>query len=398
MKFNNERVLLRVDFNVPISKGVINDDTRIRAALPTIKMVLDEGGSLVIMSHLGRPLKKKNDDGSINVEKFSLRPVATYLKDKFNLNVSFCEETIGEKATAAANALKAGEILVVENTRFHEGEGKGDETFAKELSKLGTFYMNDAFGTAHRAHASTAIVAQYFDKDKKSFGLLMNSEIENATKLLNAPEKPFTAILGGAKVSDKIQLIEKLLDSCDHILIGGGMSYTFAKAQGGNIGNSICEDELMPMTLDVLEKAKAKGVTIHLPEDSVIADDFSPTANIKTVDKGNIPAGWEGLDIGPKTIEKFSKVIKESKTISWNGPQGVFEFEAFAKGTNAIAQAVADATQQNGAYSLIGGGDSVSAINKSGLADQVSFISTGGGAMLTFLEGKTLPGVKAIVG
>ena len=394
--FQNKKVLIRVDFNVPLNaNGIITDDTRIRKALPTINHVLNNGGSVILMSHLGRPLKKLNKEGNIDVEKFTLWNVAPRLAELLGKTVGFVKNTIGEEVQMHADALLPGEVLLLENTRFYKEETKGDKDFAKSLAGLADIYINDAFGTAHRAHASTTTVAEYFSKDSKAFGSLMEAEITNAEKVLNSPEKPFVAILGGAKVSDKIQLIEKLLDSCDDIIIGGGMSYTFAKAAGGSVGGSLCEDDFMPLALEVKKKAAEKGVNIHLPIDNVIADDFSNGANQKIVDAGNIPEGWEGLDIGPKSIEQFAKVVKKAKTIIWNGPLGVFEFENFAKGTNAIAQMVADATE-DGAYSLIGGGDSVSAINKAGLADKVSFVSTGGGAMLEFLEGKELPGIKAI--
>lgn len=394
--FQNKKVLIRVDFNVPLNaNGIITDDTRIRKALPTINHVLKNGGSVILMSHLGRPLKKLNKEGNIDVEKFTLWNVTPRLAELLGRNVDFVKNTIGEEVQMHADALQPGEVLLLENTRFYKEETKGDKDFAKSLAGLADIYINDAFGTAHRAHASTTTVAEYFSKDSKAFGSLMEAEITNAEKVLNSPEKPFVAILGGAKVSDKIQLIEKLLDSCDDIIIGGGMSYTFAKAAGGSVGGSLCEDDFMPLALEVKKKAAEKGVNIHLPIDNVIADDFSNGANQKVVNAGNIPEGWEGLDIGPKSIEQFAKVVKKAKTIIWNGPLGVFEFENFARGTNAIAQMVADATE-DGAYSLIGGGDSVSAINKAGLADKVSFVSTGGGAMLEFLEGKELPGIKAI--
>jgi len=391
-----KKALVRVDFNVPLDKNYnITDDTRIRKALPTIQHALDEGAAVILMSHLGRPQKKRNGDGSINTEKFTLWHVAGRLAELLNRNVGFVTNTVGDAIQMHADRLKSGEVLLLENTRFYKEEAKGEESFAKKLAGLADVYINDAFGTAHRAHASTTTVAQFFDKDQKAFGKLMENEISNAEKVLNTPSKPFVAVLGGAKVSDKIQLIEKLLDSCDDIIIGGGMSYTFAKAEGGKIGGSLCEDDYIPLAKELKQKAKAKGVNLHFPVDTVIADDFSNSANRKTVAAGEIPDGWEGLDIGPKSIEKFAEVVKRAKTITWNGPLGVFEFENFATGTNAIAQMVAEATLA-GAYSLIGGGDSVSAINKAGLADKVSFVSTGGGAMLEFLEGKELPGIKAI--
>ena len=396
LNFKNKTVLIRVDFNVPLNgNGIITDDTRIRKALPTINEVLDKGGAVILMSHLGRPLKKLNSDGSINVEKFTLWQVGPRLAELLGRTVGFVQSTVGEAVQMHADNLPPGEVLLLENTRFHKEEAKGDKAFAQSLANLADIYVNDAFGTAHRAHASTTTVAEYFPKECKSFGKLMEAEISNAEKIVKGPEKPFVAILGGAKVSDKIQLIEKLLDSCDDIIIGGGMSYTFAKAAGGNIGGSLCEDDYIPLALEVQKKAAAKGVNIHLPSDNVIADDFSNSANRKVVDSGNIPDGWEGLDIGPKSVKQFAAVVEKAKTIIWNGPLGVFEFDNFATGTNAIANMVAGATEK-GAYSLIGGGDSVSAINKAGLADKVSFVSTGGDAMLEFLEGKELPEIKAI--
>ncbi len=386
-----------MDFNVPFDdNNLITDDTRIRKSLPTINHVLDNGGSVILMSHLGRPLKKKNEDGSINVNKYTLWHVVPRLAELLSRTVGFVKGTVGDGVQMHADNLKTGEVLILENTRFHKEETKGDAAFAKKLANLADIFINDAFGTAHRSHASTTTVAQFFPKSAKKFGKLMEAEIENAKKVLNAPAKPFVAILGGAKVSDKIQLIEKLLDSCDDIIIGGGMSYTFSKAAGGKIGGSLCEDDFMSLALEVKKKAKEKGVNIHLPKDIVVADDFSNDANRKTVKSGTIPDGWEGLDIGPKSIKSFASVIEKAKTIIWNGPLGVFEFENFAIGTNSIAKIVAEATE-GGAFSLIGGGDSVSAINKAGLADKVSFVSTGGGAMLAFLEGRELPGIKAIM-
>ncbi|MCL4106708.1 UNVERIFIED_CONTAM: hypothetical protein GTU68_048152 [Idotea baltica] len=383
LDFNKQKVLVRVDFNVPLnSNNEITDDTRIKKALPTLKYVLDHGGSLILASHLGRPLKKKNDDGSINVEKFTLKHLVGHLTETLGVQVNFSSDCVGE-------------VLLLENTRFHDEEGQGDVKFAKQLASLADIYVNDAFGTAHRAHASTTTVAQFFDSEHKCFGYLMESEIANATKLLNNPKHPVTAIIGGAKVSDKIQLIDKITEFADHILIGGGMSYTFLKAKGGSIGNSLFEEDFVELAGKLIEKCKQKGVELHLPQDSVIADDFNNDANLKTVASMEIPEGWMGLDIGPYAIEDYRNVILKSSTILWNGPVGVFEMTSFAKGTFSVAKAVADSTQ-NGAFSLIGGGDSVSAINKSGLSEKVSFISTGGGAMLEFLEGKELPGIKAI--
>ena len=319
--FKNKKALIRVDFNVPIDKmGNVTDDTRIRKALPTINAVLDGGGSVILMSHLGRPLKKLKDDGSINTDKFTLWQVTTTLSELLNREVQFVAATVGKGVKIHAKNLKSGEVLLLENTRFHKEEAKGDKDFAQDLSKLADVYINDAFGTAHRAHASTTTVAEFFKKKNKEFGLLMQSEIKNAQKVLDKPQSPFVAILGGAKVSDKIQLIDKLLDSCNDIIIGGGMSYTFSKAMGGQIGESLCEDDYMDLALKTLKKAKKKGVNIHLPKDNVIADDFSNSANRKTVSAGEIPKGWEGLDIGPESIAYFEKIVSKAKTIIWNGP------------------------------------------------------------------------------
>ena len=396
--YKNKRVLMRVDFNVPLNdQRQITDDTRIRKALPTIKTVLDAGGAVILMSHLGRPQKGLKADGSIDVDKYTLRHIVPHLSELLGIGVQFASNCFGAEAKSKSFLLNPGQVLLLENTRFHKEEAAGDEIFAAGLSQCGDIFINDAFGTAHRAHASTTVVADHFKADEKGFGLLMQSEIENAEKVLNSPARPLTAILGGAKVSDKIKLLDRLTETCQNIIVGGGMAYTFAKAKGGSIGNSLCEDDYLDLAKEILQKAKDNGVDFYLPTDTVIADDFSNEANRKTVPTGEIPDGWEGLDIGPETIKSFSEVIKESSTILWNGPQGVFEFDNFAVGTEAIAKAVATATQK-GAYSLIGGGDSVSAINKAGLADQVSFISTGGGAMLEYLEGKTLPGIKAITG
>lgn len=396
--FAGKKVLIRVDFNVPLDEQYnITDDTRIRAAAPTIKRILAEGGAAILMSHLGRPQKKKKEDGSINVEKFTLRHIVAHLSTVLGVPVKFSEYTIGPEAETMAASLQAGEVLLLENTRFHAGESKGDEDLAAQMARLGEVYVNDAFGTAHRAHASTAVVAKYFGEGEKSFGLLMEAEIVNANKVLQEPAKPFTAIVGGAKVSDKILLLDRLLDVVDNLIIGGGMAYTFAKAMGGSIGNSICEEDKMDLALNLMQKAKDRGVNIYLPSDNKIADDFSNDANTQMVATGSIPDGWEGLDIGPGTMELFGQVVLESKTILWNGPMGVFEFENFAHGTKAMAEYVADATKK-GAFSLIGGGDSVAAVNQMGLADDVSHASTGGGAMLEYLEGKDLPGIAAIKG
>ena len=391
-----KKVLCRVDFNVPLDNDYnITDDTRIKRAIPTIEHLLDRGAAVILMSHLGRPQKKLNEDGSINKEKFTLRHVAPRLSTLLNRPVQFADDCIGSEAESKAEALKPGEILLLENTRFHKGESKGDIKLAQSLASLGDIYVNDAFGTAHRAHASTAIVAQFFDAPNRSFGLLMESEIVNADKVLKTPERPLIAITGGAKVSDKLLLLERLIDFADTVIIGGGMAYTFFKAQGGNIGNSICEDDKLDLAKDLMKLAVDKNTKLLLPIDNIAADDFSPTANSQTVDSMSIPDGWEGLDIGPESITLFSDAIAKAKTIIWNGPMGVFEFDKFAGGTNAIAQAVAEATQA-GAFSLIGGGDSVAAIKKNGLDSEVSFVSTGGGAMLEYLEGKELPGIKAI--
>lgn len=393
-----KKVLVRVDFNVPLDSNFnITDDTRIQAALPTIRYITDNGGAAILMSHLGRPQKKLKDDGTIDVEKFTLQHVVDHLSELLNKNVKFCPETVGAKAQEMVDGLSEGDVLILENTRFNDGEKKGDETFAKQLADLADIYVNDAFGSAHRAHASTTTVAKFFDKDQRSFGFLMEKEIENAEKVLREHESPFTAILGGAKVSDKIGLIEKLLDKVDNIIVGGGMAYTFVKAQGGQVGKSLVEEDKLELAKELLNKARAKNVNLLLPVDSIIADDFSNEADHKPAQSSEIPEGWMGLDIGRKARDKFAEVIDGSRTIFWNGPMGVFEMSNFAHGTKAIAQAVAAATD-HGAYSLVGGGDSVAAVNQMGLADQISFVSTGGGAMLEYMEGKELPGVKAILG
>lgn len=387
--FKDKKALIRVDFNVPLDKAFkITDDKRIRAALSTINKILKDGGSVVLMSHLGRPKGGPED-------KYSLKHILADLSKMLDLEVKFVADCIGEEAEAAAKALAPGEVLLLENLRFYPEEEKGDKDFAGKLAKLGDIYVNDAFGTAHRAHASTAIVAEFFPNDKY-FGYLMAEELKNAEKVNEGAEKPFTAIMGGAKVSDKILLIESLLDKVDNLIIGGGMAYTFAKARGGEIGTSLLEEDRMALCLELLEKAKAKGVNILLPLDTVIADDFNNDAQKDQVDAGHIPADWMGLDIGTKSIEAFSEVIKASKTVLWNGPMGVFEMPNFEQGTRAIAEAVVAATQENNAYSLIGGGDSAAAIAQFGLEDKVSFVSTGGGALLEYMEGKELPGVKAI--
>ncbi len=388
--FSGKRALVRVDFNVPLDAEFnITDDKRITAALPTIKKILNDGGSVVLMSHLGRP-----KEGPTN--KFSLKHVVAHLSNLLGKEVQFADDCIGADAKSKADALKAGEVLLIENLRFYKEEEKGDEAFAEKLAQLGDIYVNDAFGAAHRAHASTAVIAKFFP-NAKYFGYLMASEVENAEKVLNHAARPFTAIMGGSKVSDKILLIEKLLDKVDHLVIGGGMTYTFIKALGGSIGQSIVELDKLQLALDVIEKAKEKGVKLHLASDSVIADDFSETANTQIVATKEIPDGWEGLDIGPETRERYAKVVADSKTILWNGPMGVFEMNAFDKGTKAVADAIVEATK-NGAFSLIGGGDSAAAIAKFGLENEVSYVSTGGGALLEYMEGKELPGVKAIQG
>lgn len=393
--FSKQKALVRVDFNVPIKNGVITDDTRIKAALPTLKKILADGGSIVLMSHWGRPLKDIEKKPHLTLADFSLLPVAKHLSTLLGIDVIFADDCISEDAAAKAARLEAGQVLLLENLRYYKQEEKGDREFAQKLSTYGTVYVNDAFGTAHRAHASTAIVADFFGKESKMFGLLMEGEVHAAEQVMNNAQKPFIAIIGGAKVSDKILIIENLLDKATDIIIGGGMAYTFFKAQGGNIGNSLCEDDRMGMALDLLEKAKAKGVTIHLPVDSLLADKFDAAANTNVADSNNIASGWMGLDIGPKAIAAFAAAIEKSKTILWNGPMGVFEMELFQGGTKAIAEAVAAATA-NGAFSLVGGGDSVAAVNKFALADKVSYVSTGGGAMLEFFEGKELPGIAAI--
>ena len=387
--FKGEKALIRVDFNVPLDDNfIITDDTRMSAAVPTIKKVLSDGGSVILMSHFGRPKGGPED-------KFSLKHLLPHLEQLLGVPVKFAEDSMGTIATNAANDLKPGEVLLLENLRFHKEEEKGDKHFAEQLSKLGDVYVNDAFGTAHRAHASTAIIAQFFNSDKKMFGLLMNGEVESAEKVLHKNEKPFTAILGGAKVSDKILIIENLLNTANNLIIGGGMAYTFLKALGKEIGSSLCETDKLDLAKELLSKAKAKNVVIYLPEDSVVADKFAADANTKVVNNDHIETGWMGLDIGSETIKTFRKVILDSRTILWNGPMGVFEMEKFQEGTKAIAEAVADATEK-GAFSLVGGGDSVAAVNKFHLAQKVSYVSTGGGALLEYFEGKDLPGIAAV--
>ncbi|WP_026451831.1 phosphoglycerate kinase [Aequorivita capsosiphonis] len=388
INFKGKKVLIRVDFNVPLDEEFnVTDDTRIRAAKPTILKILEDGGSCILMSHLGRPKNKEAE--------FSLKHIVKSLSDIVGVQVKFVEDSIGAEVEAAVSNLKSGEILLLENLRYYEEETKGDRDFAEKLSKLGDVYVNDAFGTAHRAHASTAIIAEFFPENK-CFGLLLASEIENVEKVLKSTEKPVTAIIGGAKVSSKITIIENILDKIDHLIIGGGMAFTFIKAQGGKVGSSLVEDDKQSLALEILEEAKKKNVKVHLPVDAIIADSFSDTANTQIVTVGNIPDGWMGLDVGPETNKLFEEVILNSKIILWNGPVGVFEMDKFAQGTKVLGQNIAKATK-NGAFSLVGGGDSVAAVHKFNLADKVSYVSTGGGAMLEMLEGKTLPGIKALL-
>lgn len=388
--FENKKAIIRVDFNVPLDKQTfsVTDNTRIKAALKTIQKILSDGGAVILMSHLGRP---KNGPE----EKYSLKHIIPELTELTGKNIQFVSDCIGNEVKEAAQQLKMGEILLLENLRFHPEEEKGDINFARQLSELADVYVNDAFGTAHRAHASTTIVANYFDAEHKLAGYLLAAEVEAGNKVLNNHQKPFTAIIGGAKVSDKILILEKLIEKADHIIIGGGMAYTFIKAQGGMIGNSLCEDERLELATSLLQKAKENNVTIHLPSDSVIADKFDNDAAITISESNQIPIGWMGLDIGNSAIKDFNHCILNSKTLLWNGPMGVFEMENFSKGTIEIAKTIALATKQ-GAYSLVGGGDSVAAVNKFKLNHEVSYVSTGGGAMLEFFEGKILPGVAAL--
>ena len=389
--FKDQKALVRVDFNVPLDdKFNITDDNRMKASLPSIQKIVKDGGSVILMSHFGRPKSGPED-------KYSLKHLVNHLKKLVGsgIKISFANDSIGDDAVNKAKDLQPNEVLLLENLRFYKEEEKGDEGFAEKLSKLGDVYVNDAFGTAHRAHASTAVIAKFFSDDKKMFGLLMEKEVQSAEKVLHSNQKPFLAIIGGAKVSDKILIIENLLDNATDIIIGGAMAYTFFKAQGGKIGNSLCEDDRLNTATELLEKAKQKNVCIHLPSDSIIADKFDANAEVSGSLSNNIPDGWMGLDIGKIATQTFCKIISKSKTILWNGPMGVFEMEKFQHGTKVIAQAVADATA-NGAFSLIGGGDSVAAVNKFNLAEKVSFVSTGGGAMLEYFEGQVLPGIKAI--
>lgn len=386
--FKNKKVLIRVDFNVPLNDTFkITDDSRIRAVKPTLIKILEDGGSCILMSHLGRPKAEE--------EEFSLRHIVDKVSEIIGVKVKFVTDCIGPKAEEAAAKLRPGEIILLENLRFHKEEEAGDKNFAKQLANLGDFYVNDAFGTAHRAHASTTIIADYFPKDK-CFGLLLEKEIISINKVLKDNKKPVTAIIGGAKVSSKITIIENILETIDHLIIGGGMAFTFVKALGGNIGNSLVEDDKMELALHILEQAKKKNVTLHLPVDAVIADIFSETANTKEQSIDTIPDGWMGLDIGHKTNAIFAGVIRESKTILWNGPVGVFEMKPFSNGTISMGIAIAEATK-HGCFSLVGGGDSVAAVKQFGLEKKMSYVSTGGGAMLEMLEGKSLPGIEAIL-
>ena len=394
--FNNTKALVRVDFNVPMKNGIISDDSRIKAALPTIKKIITDGGAVVLMSHWGRPIKDIEKKPTLTLADFSLAPVAKHLSTLLGQEVIFISDCLSKEAQEQTANLKMGQVMLLENVRYYKEEEKGAIDFAKQLASYGDVYVNDAFGTAHRAHASTAIIAQFFDNTKKTFGFLMEQEVQAANQVMHNAEAPFTAIIGGAKVSDIILIIENLLDRAQHIIIGGGMAYTFFKAQGGQIGNSLCEDDRLDMALALLTTAKNKGVQIHLPVDSIIADKFAADAATKIADNTSIENGWMGLDIGPNAIAHFSDIVANSKTILWNGPMGVFEMEAFQNGTKAIAEAVAQATAK-GAFSLVGGGDSVAAVNKFNLADKVSYVSTGGGAMLEYFEGKELPGIASIL-
>ncbi|NNF75160.1 MAG: phosphoglycerate kinase [Flavobacteriaceae bacterium] len=386
--FKDKKALIRVDFNVPLNETFeVTDDTRIRAAKPTVVKILEDGGCCILMSHLGRP-KGVQDE-------FSLRHIVDVVEDIFGVQVLFAGNCIGPEAQNAAEELEPGQILILENLRFHDEEKQGDAEFARQLAVLGDVYVNDAFGTAHRAHASTATIARFFPENK-CFGLLMAKEIESIKRVMETGEKPVTAILGGAKVSSKITIINNILDKIDHLIVGGGMTFTFIKAQGGSIGNSLVEEDKLDLALEILKTAEKKGVDVHLPGDAIVADAFKNDANTNTAPINEIPNGWMGLDVGPRTIDEFKDVIMRSKTILWNGPMGVFEMDAFAKGTIALGHAIAEATK-NGSFSLVGGGDSVAAVKQFGLADKVSYVSTGGGAMLESLEGKILPGIAAIL-
>lgn len=388
--FKGQKALVRVDFNVPLNdKFEITDDTRMKAAVPTIKKILADGGMPILMSHLGRPKDGPSD-------KYSLKHLVSHLSSLLGgATVLFANDCIGEQAYLTSGMMRSGEVLLLENLRFYKEEEKGDEGFAGKLAKLGDVWVNDAFGTAHRAHASTAVIAQFFPEEKRLFGLLMEGEVASAERVLHQSEKPFVAIIGGAKVSDKIFIIENLLERATDIIIGGGMAYTFMKAQGGQTGNSLCEADRLEIAADILQKAEEKGVCIHLPSDSVIADKFAADAETSVAPSNHIPDGWMGLDIGPMACDQFANVIRKSKTILWNGPMGVFEMPRFQHGTKAVAEAVAAATEA-GSFSLVGGGDSVAAVNQFGFAEKVSYVSTGGGAMLEYFEGKTLPGIAAV--
>jgi len=389
LSLSGRRALVRVDFNVPLTEdGHVANDKRIIATLPTIRYLADQGAKVILLSHLGRPKAAPE-------LKYSLRPVAEALAVHLGRPVGFCEEAVGAKADAAVSALEPGDILLLENVRFYPGEERGDADFAAQLAQHGDCYVNDAFGTAHRAHASTTIVAQHFP-GQCAFGYVMAAEIENVNRVLQSNERPTLAIVGGSKVSSKIDILQRLMDRVDHIIIGGGMSFTFIKAQGGQVGRSICELDHLQTALDIMQMAHEKGVTLHLPSDVLAADDFSPTANTQICSIFEIPDAWQGLDAGPASIKAFVEVVQMAKTLLWNGPLGVFEMEAFAGGTREVGEAIAEATER-GLFSLVGGGDSVSAVEQFGLADRMSYISTGGGAMLEYLEGKTLPGIQAIL-
>lgn len=391
LSFENKRALIRVDFNVPLNDAFeVTDDTRIRAAAPTIKKILEKGGSVVLMSHLGRPKEGPAD-------KYSLKHIVAAVSKLIGTGVMFADNCIGADAFAKSAALKPGQVLLLENLRFYKEEEKGDVGFAEKLSRHGDIYVNDAFGTAHRAHASTAVIAQFFAPDAKCFGYVMAGEVASIDKVIHGAEQPFTAIVGGAKVSDKILIIEQLMGKANNILIGGGMAFTFVKAMGGSIGKSLCEDDKLDLAKELLQKAKARGVNLYIPTDAIIADNFANDAATKHSAINAIPEGWMGLDISTETINTYSEVIKNSKTILWNGPMGVFEMSSFENGTKQVALAIAEATKK-GAFSLIGGGDSVAAINKYKLASEVSYVSTGGGALLEYIEQGSLPGVRAIEG
>jgi phosphoglycerate kinase len=396
INFAGKKALIRVDFNVPLDKSTlaVTDDARIRAAVPTIKKILADGGSVILMSHLGRPLKKLKEDGTVDVAKHTLKNVVSTVSNLTGVSVKFADDCIGADAAQMAKDLKAGEILLLENLRFYKEEEKGDIAFAEKLSAYGDVYVNDAFGTAHRAHASTAVIAQFFP-EAKCFGYVMAKEVANAEMLMNNAQRPFTAITGGAKVSDKLLILENLINTVDNLIIGGGMAYTFLKSMGYEIGSSLCEDDRLELCQQLMKKAADKGVKLILPADSVVADAFSNEANHKICDNKLIEKGWMGLDIGPAATADYSAVIKESKTILWNGPMGVFEMSNYEKGTKGVADAVVEATK-NGAFSLIGGGDSAAAVAKFGYENNVSYVSTGGGALLEYFEGKVLPGIQAI--